>query len=63
MENTKNEKATLHNSLYLIGAVMVAIIAFASSVAPLSLVTGAIGGLIFASIFVKFVIPNKTSDR
>ncbi len=42
---------------------MGAIIAFASSGAPLSLVTGAIGGLIFASIFVKFVIPHKPSDR
>ncbi|MFD2598224.1 hypothetical protein ACFSQ3_04605 [Sphingobacterium corticis] len=63
MENTKNEKSTLTNSLYLIGAVMAAIISFAASGNPLSLLTGAIGGLIFASLFVKFIIPHKPSDR
>lgn len=63
MANNTTEQPNVKGTILLVGAVLGALIAFAACSTFLSIIGGAVGGLIVAAFFNSVILPFKASDR
>lgn len=63
MANNTTEQVNVKNIILLVGAILAALISFAASGTFLSIIGGAIVGLIVAAFFNGVILPYKSSDR
>ncbi|GGE11932.1 MULTISPECIES: hypothetical protein [Sphingobacterium] len=65
MENQieNSNEVNVKGIILLVGTILGALTAWVATETFLGIITGLVGGLIFAIIFITALLPNKTHDR